>query len=163
MIKSFPPIVGPRTRVLIVGSMPGKASLEAGQYYAHPRNQFWRIIFDTFEHGRTPENYADKTAVLLRHGLGLWDTLASCLRQGSADAHIRRQTPNDFPALLRRFPQIQTLLFNGGAAFAFYRRAFGEPPCRFYRLPSTSPAHAALCYEEKKARWQQALLGQKHL
>ncbi len=137
--------------------MPGQASLDAQEYYAHPRNQFWRIIFDLFENGRCPTNYADKQAVILKHGLGLWDTLATCRRKGSADAHITCQKPNDFPALFARFPHIHTLLFNGAAAFAFYKRAFGLPSCTFVQLPSTSPAHAARSYEEKKACWQAAL------
>ena len=156
MLKSFPPVVGPQTRILIVGSMPGQASLDAQQYYAHPRNQFWRIIFDVFEGGRTPQNYADKKAVILKHGLGLWDSLAACRRTGSLDADITHQTPNNFPALLRRFPHIHTLLFNGAAAFTFYKRAFGLPPCTFFQLPSTSPAHASRSYEDKKALWQAA-------
>ncbi len=157
MPKSFPPLVAPHTRILIIGSMPGRVSLAAGQYYAHPRNQFWRIIFDVFEAGRPPKDYTDKQAVILSHGLGLWDTLSSCRRTGSADSQITRPTANCFPALFQQFPHIHTLLFNGAAAFAYYKRAFGVPSCRFFRLPSTSPAYASLSYEEKKACWQIAL------
>ncbi len=107
--------------------MPGEASLRAGQYYAYKHNQFWRIIYDVFENGRMPENYEDKKAVILRHRLGLWDSLAHCERQGSLDGNIRQETANDFPALFRQYPAIKRLLFNGTAAFTFYKRAFGLP------------------------------------
>ncbi|HJD19101.1 MAG TPA: DNA-deoxyinosine glycosylase [Candidatus Avelusimicrobium excrementipullorum] len=157
MLKSFPPVAGPQTRLLIIGSMPGEASLRAGEYYAYKYNQFWRIIFDVFENGRTPENYQDKRQVILKHGLGLWDTLAACRREGSLDSRITQQIPNDFPALFARYPAIHTLLFNGTAAFAFYKRAFGTPDKKFYRLPSTSPAHASRSYAEKLALWRAAL------
>lgn len=158
MINSFPPVIGPRTRILILGSMPGQASLRAQQYYAYKYNQFWRIIFDVFENGRTPRDYADKKAVILNHGLGLWDSLARCERTGSLDSTITRQIPNDFPALFKKYPHVQTLLFNGQAAFAFYKKAFGLPAQNFRVMPSTSPAHASRSYEEKKALWRAALL-----
>lgn len=157
MLKSFPPAVQTHTRILIIGSMPGEASLRAEEYYAYKHNQFWRIIFDVFENGRTPENYQDKLSVILKHGLGLWDALAACERSGSLDSRITAHTPNDFPALFARYPAIHTLLFNGAAAFNFYKRAFGTPDKKFYRLPSTSPAHAARSYAEKLALWRTAL------
>ena len=144
MLKSFPPVADPQTRLLIIGSMPGEASLRAGEYYAYKYNQFWRIIFDVFENGRTPENYQDKRQVILKHGLGLWDTLAACRREGSLDSRITQQIPNDFPALFARYPAIHTLLF-------------GTPDKKFYRLPSTSPAHASRSYAEKLALWRAAL------
>lgn len=159
MLQSFPPLLGPDTRILIVGSMPGEASLRAGQYYAHPRNQFWPLIFDIFEQGRPPRDYADKTAAILRHGLGLWDSLSACERSGSLDARITRPQANDFPALLRMYPQIRCLLFNGAAAFRFYKQAFGVPQTVWQQMPSTSPAHASLSYSQKLTLWRQALLG----
>lgn len=154
MLYSFPPVIGPNTRALIIGSMPGHASLCAGQYYAYKHNAFWRIIFDLFEQGRTPENYEDKKAVILKHSLGLWDTLAACERTGSLDTRITRPKPNDFPALFQKYPAVHTLLFNGTAALRFYKRAFGEPALFYHQLPSTSPAHAGLSYEEKRNIWQ---------
>lgn len=157
MLQSFPPIAGPKTRILIIGSMPGEASLRAGQYYAYKHNQFWRIIFDVFEAGRAPLDYADKKAVILKHGLGLWDSLASCERKGSLDGSITRHAPNDFPSLLRARPKINTLLFNGAAAFKFYKQAFGAPERAWRVLPSTSPAHAARSYAQKLALWRDAL------
>lgn len=157
MLKSFPPVVGPRTRILILGSMPGEASLRAQQYYAYPHNQFWRIIFDVFEDGRTPANYQDKKAVILRRGLGLWDALASCERTGSLDGAITRPVPNDLPALFIRYPAINRLIFNGTAAFKFYKKAFGRPDKHYFLLPSTSPAHASRGYAQKLALWKEAL------
>lgn len=157
MPHSFPPVIGPQTRILIIGSMPGEASLRAREYYAYRYNQFWRVVFDVFENGRPPNNYADKTHTLLRHGLGLWDALASCKRQGSLDGHILRPVPNDFPGLLTRYPQVHTLLFNGTAAFKFYKQAFGVPDRTHAVLPSTSPAHAARSYAQKLALWRHAL------
>lgn len=159
MPQSFPPVAGPKTCILIVGSMPGEASLRAGQYYAYRQNQFWRIIFDVFEHGREPLDYEDKKAVILKHGLGLWDSLARCERKGSLDGGITRPEPNDFPALFCKYPQIRALIFNGAAAFKFYKQAFKEPQTPYRVMPSTSPAHASRTYAEKLALWRNALRG----
>ncbi|MGN0025173.1 MAG: DNA-deoxyinosine glycosylase [Candidatus Avelusimicrobium sp.] len=125
MIYSFPPAVNTYSRILVIGSMPGKASLQAQEYYAYKYNQFWRMIFDIFAGGRQPENYADKINTLLKYGIGLWDALASCERTGNLDGNISLPRPNDFPALFKEFPHIHTLLFNGQAARAHFKRAFG--------------------------------------
>lgn len=97
MLYSFPPLINSKTRVLVVGSMPGAASLKAQEYYAYKYNQFWRIIFDLFAGGRIPQNYEDKKQVLLSKSIGLWDALAACQREGSLDGNIKEPTPNDFP------------------------------------------------------------------
>lgn len=158
MIESFAPVVRKNTRLLIIGSMPGAASLKAGQYYAHPRNQFWRLMFDICQPGRAPRDYADKLNTLLSHGIGLWDALARCERPGSLDTAISSPIPNDFPSLFAQYPAIHTLLFNGQAASAHFKRAFnGFLGKKALLLPSTSPAHAALSYEQKAARWRKAL------
>ena len=158
MLESFAPVVNTHTRILIIGSMPGAASLQAQEYYAYRYNQFWRLMFDVLAGGRPPRNYADKLQTLLRHGIGLWDTLASCERTGSLDGRITHPVPNDFPALFAQFPTVQTLLFNGQAAARHFKRAFGFPADKTCQiLPSTSPALAALSYDDKKTRWQAAL------
>ena len=131
--------------------------MHAQEYYAYKQNQFWRIIFDTFEKGRVPISYTDKTNVILKHRLGLWDSLAACKRKGSLDSAIEKPHPNDFPALFCTYPLIHTLLFNGNAAFKFYKQAFGLPQQTYHILPSTSPAHAARSYKEKLVIWQRAL------
>ncbi len=158
MLESFAPVVNAHTRILVIGSMPGEASLRARQYYAYARNQFWQLMFDLLEHGRPPHDYQDKLHTLLSHGIGLWDALARCERTGSLDGNIKQPVPNDFPALFARYPQIRTLLFNGQAAAAHFKRAFGFPADKTCRiLPSTSPAHAARSYAEKRRIWGQAL------
>lgn len=158
MIHSFSPAVNDQTRILIVGSMPGRASLAAQEYYAYPRNQFWRIMFDLLENGRAPKDYQDKINSLLRHQIGLWDALARCERQGSLDGNIERPVPNDFPTLFQRYPHIHTLLFNGQAAARHFKQAFGKTVTQtLCVLPSTSPAHAALSYSEKLHQWETAL------
>lgn len=154
----FPPVVDERTVFMVIGSMPGAASLAAQAYYAHPRNLFWPCVFAAFSNGRTPKNYADKLSVLLANGGGLWDALSSCERAGSLDAHIRQAVPNDFLSLFARYPAIKTLLFNGTAAHQYFVRAFGQLPGKTYLLlPSTSPANAALSPQQKSALWVSAL------
>ena len=116
MIHSFPPCADEHTRILIVGSMPGGASLKAGEYYAYKHNQFWRLMFDLLAGGRTPESYRDKLNTLLIHHIGLWDALESCERKGSLDGSITRPHPNDFPSLFKRFTALRTHLLKGHAA-----------------------------------------------
>ncbi len=156
MIHSFPPAVNQYTRVIVVGSMPGEASLKAQEYYAYKYNQFWKIVFDVFAQGRTPKSYQDKISTLLAGGVGLWDALAACERSGSLDGNISRPTPNDFPSLFKKYPRIHTLLFNGQAARAHFKRAFGDGGKICVTLPSTSPAHAARPYSEKLQLWKTA-------
>lgn len=156
-VRSFEPIVDHRTKVLILGTMPSQISLVRGQYYANPRNAFWRIIHGLF--GGHPEaGYAERTAFLLDKGIGLWDVLASCRREGSSDASIRDPVPNDFPRLVARYPAIETVFFNGSTAETLFRRLVLEQvPLKdslvFQRLPSTSPAHA-IPFERKLEAWK---------
>ena len=146
--------------MLIIGSMPGVASLQAAQYYAYKYNQFWPIMFDIFEAGRTPKNYQDKLDTLLKNHLGLWDALATCTRCGSLDSHIKTPIPNDFPALFKQYSAVHTLLFNGQAAAAYFKRFYGwELPSKtLLILPSTSPTNASLSYAQKLACWKKILL-----
>lgn len=136
--------------------MPGEASLRAQEYYAYKHNQFWKIVFDVFAAARTPKDYADKLHTLLQNRIGLWDALAACEREGSLDGSISRPVPNDFPALLKKYPHIHTLLFNGQAARNHFKRAFGDLGKTCLTLPSTSPAHASRTYLEKRTLWQDA-------
>lgn len=158
MLKSSPPVITPQSRFMIIGSMPGKASLEAQEYYAYKHNAFWPIIFDVFAPGRAPADYADKLQTLLQHGGALWDTLAACRRSGSLDVHIRDGKPNNFIRLFKQYPAVKTLLFNGLAAHQLFVRHFGQILGKTYLLlPSTSPANAALSYPQKLAIWTSAL------
>ena len=162
-MHSFPAVIDASTRIIILGSMPGIASLDARQYYAHPRNQFWRLMGDIGVAG--PElPYRQRLQALLAHGVGLWDVLHSCVREGSLDAAIdqRSAVPNDLLPLLRTSPVIR-LCCNGNTAYTALQRHFGKPLAGEFpyidirRLPSTSPAYAGLRYADKLAAWRIAL------
>ena len=163
-VQGFPAVIGSDARILILGSMPGVASLNAHQYYAHPQNHFWRIIGETC--GAGPElPYGERLQALLLERLGLWDVLHSCVRGGSLDAAIEHHSAiaNDLLPLLRRSGNVRRLCCNGGTAYAALRRHFGEPLAREFphleicRLPSTSPANASWGYRRKLEAWSQAL------
>lgn len=160
-VRSFPPIEDARARVLVLGSMPGAASLAAGRYYAHPRNLFWPIVCDLL--GADPAlPYASRARLLKAGGIALWDVLETCAREGSLDSAIDDATvvANDFATFYRRHPRIERVFFNGAKAESAYRRhvaaavrTLGRP--RIYvRLPSTSPAHAALPFARKRDAWR---------
>lgn len=162
MIAGLPPIENPRARVLILGSMPGVASLAAAQYYAHPRNLFWPLLGTIL--GFDPGSpYALRVDALKRAGIALWDVIGCCRRSGSLDARIESKSvvANDFAAFLDRHPQLHTLCFNGATAEASWRRhvlpGLGARDLRTLRLPSTSPANASIDYARKLAVWSAAL------
>src|ERR1700751_4240082 len=104
-VESFPPIVSERSRLLILGSMPGEASLKAGQYYAHPRNAFWHIMGELFGVGPSLP-YPERLARLQSVGVALWDSLQVCVRPGSLDASITEEVPNHFPGFFAKYPNI---------------------------------------------------------
>lgn len=152
----FPPVAGFDPRILILGSFPGKESLKREQYYGHPRNQFWRIMGDLF--GAGPDlGYAERTEILMRKGVSLWDTVKTCSRTTSADARIRDAAYNDIDSFLLTYPGIRAIFFDGRTAASLFERGRrGKPDILIPRitLPSTSPAHAAMKYEEKLERWK---------
>lgn len=152
--ESFPPLAAPDARVLILGSMPGVASLQAGQYYAHPRNAFWPIMGELFGAG-LDKSYAERCRILCAHGVAVWDVLQSCVRAGSLDADITDETPNDFPAFFAAHPHITHVFLNGGKAAASFRKYIRDypPSVTVMALPSTSPAHAGMAQAEKLKRW----------
>lgn len=156
-IYSFPPIAAPDARVLILGSMPGAASLAAGEYYAHPRNAFWPIMGALF--GAGPElSYAQRTAILTARQVAVWDVLQACVRPGSLDADISDEVPNDFASFFAAHPHITHVLLNGGkAAVSFKRYAAAQCPAVAVPVPSTSPAHAAMGLDRKCALWREAI------
>jgi TDG/mug DNA glycosylase family protein len=164
MIFSFPPIAAPGARLLILGSMPGRASLDAGQYYAHPRNAFWPVMAGVFGVDADAA-YEDRCAELARHGVAVWDVLNACLRDGSLDSAIDDKSivPNDFASFFDRYPRIAAVYFNGAKAEQVYRRhvlpSLGAEAAALplTRLPSTSPAHASLSWPEKRAAWARAI------
>lgn len=159
VIHSFAPITTSAAHILILGSMPGKASLLAGQYYAHPQNGFWKII-TTLLGAEEALSYDDRTELLTSHGIALWDVLKSCTRESSLDSDIVESSivTNDFERFLNEHPQIDSIYFNGAKA----EQAFGKyvlpgiaasRQLHLQRLPSTSPAHASLSFSQKLDAW----------
>lgn len=140
---SFPPVVDPAVRLLILGSLPGDRSLAARQYYAHPQNQFWRLISAVIGRDLTSLAYPDRLAALLEAHVGLWDVVATARRQGSTDAALSDVSRNDIAALAATLPDLRAIAFNGGAALSHGLRQLGDAAQRFavVALPSSSPLH----------------------
>ena len=158
-VQSFAPIEDADARILILGSMPGDASLRARQYYAHPRNLFWRIMGELLD--TDPASPYEKRIQALKSArIALWDVLRSCRRKGSLDSNIDHESlvPNDFAAFFRCHPKITRVFFNGAKAEECYRRhvrpATGIGTIEYLRLPSTSPANASISYERKLESWR---------
>ena len=119
MLRGFPPVVAADTHTLVLGSFPGEASLAATQYYAHPRNQFWRLLGAVLDEPLAELVYEERLRRLLSHGIGVWDVLAACHREGSLDAAIRNAQPNDFASLRDHAPLLRKVCFNGKTAGRF--------------------------------------------
>ncbi len=163
MIHSFPPIADASARVLILGSMPGRESLRAGEYYAHPRNIFWKLMGEFF--GANPTlPYAARVRHLKASGIALWDVLESCQRIGSLDSAIDKSSlvANDFRTFFMTCNNITHVFFNGTTAEHCFRLhvqpALAAHTLQFTRLPSTSPAHAARSYTQKRTAWEAVAL-----
>lgn len=152
-LRGFPPIIDRNIERLILGSFPSEASLAAGQYYAHPRNQFWRLISDLLGEPLAMLPYRQRLPRVLAHRLGIWDVLLACDRQGSGDASIRNQKANRFKRLHRLAPHLTTVAFNGQTA-GRYAAKFAAAGFSTAVLPSSSPAHAGRSYEQKLAVWR---------
>ncbi len=144
-IKCFNYIADENSKVLILGSMPSVKSLEAGQYYAHPQNRFWRVMFSLFKKEYSVD-YEERKKLILDGGVALWDTIGECLRPGSMDSDIKNARPNDIRALLNKYPGITRIAANGGKSADMLAKFF--PDLSFTRLPSTSPANAAVSLDK---------------
>jgi TDG/mug DNA glycosylase family protein len=153
--SSFPAVADARTRVLVLGSLPGEASLKAARYYAHPQNQFWRLMESVVGRPLAGEAYETRLKILGEAGIGLWDVIAQARRTGSLDTAIRDHLPNRLAAFLATLPQLRAIGFNGAKASQIGRRELaavvGGPA--LITLPSSSPAHAAMSFEAKRAEW----------
>jgi double-stranded uracil-DNA glycosylase len=163
-VRGFAPIAAPQAGVLVLGSMPGVASLRAGQYYGHPRNAFWPIMAAVFGFDATAP-YLQRVAALQHNGVAVWDVLAACVRPGSLDADIHADSirVNDFDRFLRAHPGLRCVCFNGAKAQTVFRRQVlpmlaVAPTFNMVHLPSTSPAHAGMPFDEKCRLWRQHLL-----
>ena len=157
MLTGLPPIVSSRTRLLILGSFPGVASLAAQQYYGHPQNHFWKIlqaIWPSGPIGTGVDSYKIRSEWLLSKQLGVWDVYAACEREGSLDSNIRNPVVNDFAELKRLCPELQAIAHNGGESFKHSRHTL-LLGLSVYKLPSTSPANASWSFERKLAAWRE--------
>jgi hypoxanthine-DNA glycosylase len=164
MLQGLPPLIAPNTRVLILGSFPGVKSLQTQQYYGHPQNNFWKlvfnIIFQDISAFRRQEicvsSYEIVSKALLKSGIGCWDVYASCEREGSLDSAIRNAQLNDLASLKQRCPALQAIAHNGFESYAHAKHtiALGLP---VYKLPSSSPANASWSFERKLEAWREAL------
>ena len=184
MLTGLAPLVSARTRLLILGSFPGVASLAAQQYYGHPQNHFWKILQAIWPPGPVDTgagSYQKRSDWLLDRGLGLWDVYAGCEREGSLDSRIRKPQLNDFSALSRLCPQLQAIAHNGAESFKHAKKIaptlatacaalppegaispWGGPAAKcagssiaFYQLPSTSAANASWSFERKLTAWRE--------
>ena len=153
--RGFPPVVDERTRVLILGSLPGAASLAAGEYYGNPRNAFWGLLETVLDEALVALAYEDRLARLLARGLGLWDVVAEAERRGSLDAAILNPDANDLLALVETLPALRAVAFNGATAAKLGSRLLAPATDRIalVALPSSSPAHAARSFAQKAAAW----------
>jgi hypoxanthine-DNA glycosylase len=155
-LAGFAPVADARTRVLVMGSFPGAASLSAGEYYAHPQNLCWRLLGAVTGRELASLPYVDRCAALLETGIGLWDVYGACVREGSLDSAIRDAAANDFAGLREVAPTLMRIAHNGRASarFAPVLETLGYETCV---LPSSSPAYAAMRYDAKLAAWRAAL------
>ncbi|MDO9203037.1 MAG: DNA-deoxyinosine glycosylase [Hydrogenophaga sp.] len=155
-LQGLAPVFGPHTRLLVLGSFPGVASLRAQQYYGHPQNQFWKILGAVWALPLVQMPYPERISALHAHGLGLWDVYGACEREGSLDANIQAAELNDLAWLRGQCPQLRAIAHNGGESFRHARHTekFGLP---VVRLPSTSPANASWSFDRKLAAWAEVL------
>ena len=152
-ISSFPPIVSPTSKILILGSIPGVKSLEQQQYYAHPQNKFWTILSELFQEDVTTD-YSERITLLQRKHIALWDVIDSCERKGSLDVKIKNEEQNDIGKFLTDHPNIIAVFCNGQKAFKNVQKKLGSTSqFPIFVLPSTSPAHA-VPFDKKLHVWK---------
>jgi hypoxanthine-DNA glycosylase len=155
LLAGLSPVLAPDARLVVLGSFPGVASLQAGAYYAHPRNQFWPMLSAIWGIDLVAVNDAQRRRILMERRVGLWDVYAHCRRPGSLDSAIRDAQPNDLGALRRVAPGLCAIAHNGAtsARASDVTRALG---LSVHVLPSTSPAHASWSFERKRLAWAEA-------
>ena len=154
-LEGLGPVVSDRTRLVVLGSFPGVASLQAQQYYGHPRNHFWPILSAMWGIELSALDYAARLQAMLDRGVGLWDVYASCQRVGSLDSNIEAARPNDLATLQRLAPALRAVAHNGGESARAMKRTLALG-LEVLRLPSTSPANASWSFERKLAAWRAA-------
>ena len=159
--RGFGPMVDAGCTHLVLGSMPGVASLQKQQYYGHPRNRFWPLMARFCTPTRpAPEDYAERLAMLRTHHIALWDSITACMRAGSLDTAIREVQPSDIAGLLAQYPGITTICCNGAKSYATFckhnRALLGRPDLRIFAMPSTSPANARWTLDALYEAWRVA-------
>ncbi len=133
--------------------MPGNISLLKKEYYANPRNHFWKIIYSIFNTTPIPDSFEEKINFLISNKIGIWDVLQNCERKGSLDIHIKNQKENDFEMLFKKYPEINTIIFNGKKSYSFFYKKFGQiDGINYHIMPSTSPANT-ITFEKKLQIW----------
>ena len=151
-ISSFPPIISNDAKIFILGSVPGVKSLEMQEYYAHPQNKFWKIIFELFNENFS-EDYLEKIKILKKNKIAVWDVIDSCERVGSLDTKIKNEESNDILQLLKKYQNIKTIFCNGGKSYQNLQKIVGKNfEIPIYLLPSTSPLHT-ISFEKKLDAW----------
>jgi TDG/mug DNA glycosylase family protein len=154
MHHCFPPVTRPDTRLLLLGSLPGAVSLARQRYYAHPQNQFWRLIGAVIERDLVALPYEARLEALLDAKIGLWDTVAAATREGSLDSDIRLHEASNLAALAATLPELKAIGFNGATSARIGRRQLaGVSGLALVDLPSSSPAYASLAFERKREAW----------
>ncbi len=149
----FPPVADARTRVLVLGSLPGRVSLARAQYYAHPQNQFWRLLGAVTGRDLAGLPYEARLETLLAASVGLWDVIGLADRTGSLDAAIRNPRPNALDGVAAALPSLRAIGFNGATAARIGRRQLGALPIPCHCLPSSSAAHASMPFAAKRDAW----------
>ncbi len=156
--QSFTAIISEQPKTLILGSLPGDLSLEVNQYYGHPRNRFWKMIFEIFE-TEFSEDYEVRKQLILQNKLALWDVAHSAYRKGSMDVDMKNVSPNQIDELLNEHPTIEKIIFNGKKAEQLFWKYFDKKTSiEYISLPSTSPANAQFSYERLLKIWKNAII-----
>ncbi len=150
---SFPPIVRSDAKILILGTMPGKTSLEINEYYGYKHNVFWKIMFELFETNYS-NDYHIKQKLIKHNNIALWDTLKYCERKGSLDSNIKNEEVNNFKEFFNNNSNVKHILFNGKASYTYFKKYVGfNEHYNYHALPSTSPANASMNFETKLKNW----------
>jgi TDG/mug DNA glycosylase family protein len=152
VLTGLAPVLNKQTRILLLGSFPGAASLAAQQYYGHPQNQFWKLLSAVLNIDLVAMPYPQRLKALLTNNIGLWDVIAACERSGSLDSAIRNAQHNDFAPLKKRCPKLKRVCFNGKTSGKL-EAAFAEAGFETLVLPSSSPANATWSFERKLEVW----------
>jgi hypoxanthine-DNA glycosylase len=159
----FSPIIGDYPRVLILGSMPSQKSLEKQEYYGHPQNAFWKIMAQLFDFS-VDLNYTKRAKLVSSQGVAIWDVIHSCVRPGSLDSSIQKNTvvENKIPEFLELHSGIRNILCNGGTAYQLFQKHFKSwlsenSKVIIHKMPSTSPAHASLSFDKKFKIWKEVI------